>query len=97
MFGYSNSSENIWRLIVEQCGLKHKVIITKDDVIPGYLLSSIIEKLGLVCNFRDSTFDKYKVKFFIKSGNIPKDLFVGLKMCVRRYDLGNISPLVKNI
>lgn len=77
--------------------MKHKVTISKEDVVPGYLLSAIIEKLGLICDFRKTTFDKQQVQFFIKSDNIPKDLFVGFRIHIRRYDLASISPLVKTI
>lgn len=37
------------------------------------------------------------MQFFVKSGNIPKDLFTGFKMRTRRYDLASISPLVRDI
>lgn len=61
MFGYSNASETIWKIIVEQCSQKYRVPVSKEDIIPGYLLGAIIEKIGLVCDFRRSAFDKHNV------------------------------------
>jgi hypothetical protein len=66
-------------------------------LIPGYLLGAIIDRFGLVCDFRRSAFNKHNVQFFVKSGNIPKDLFVGFKMRARRFDLSSISPMVRDI
>jgi len=53
--------------------------------------------MGLACDFRRSTFNKHNVEFFVKSGNIPKDLFIGFKVKIRRYDLSSISPLVRDV
>jgi hypothetical protein len=71
--------------------------VSKEDVIAGYLMGSIVERIGLVCDFRRSAFNKHNVEFFVKSGNIPKDLLAGFKMKIRRYDLSSISPLVRDI
>jgi hypothetical protein len=97
MFGYSNTAESIWKIIVEQSNQKYKVAVSKEDLIPGYLLGAIIDRFGLVCDFRRPVFDKHNVQFFVKSGNIPKELFLGFKMRTRRYDLSSISPLVRDI
>jgi len=54
MFGYSNDAENIWKIIVEQCSSKYKITVSKEDVVAGFLLGSIIDRIGLVCDFRRS-------------------------------------------
>lgn len=66
-------------------------------MIPGYLLGAIIDRFGLICDFRRSAFDKHNVQFFVKAGNIPKDLLSGFKMRTRRYDLSSISAMVRDI
>lgn len=72
---------------MEQASVKYRVSISKEDTIPGYLFSSLIERLGLICNFAESDFRFSNVSFFVRNGNIPKNLIVGFKLKTRRYDL----------
>lgn len=97
LFSYSNNSEALWKSIVEQSRQKYRIIISKEDLIPGYLLSSIIERMGIDCNFRRSSFNKHEIDFFAKSDNLPRDLFVGFRMKIRRYDLTSLSAQIQNI
>lgn len=97
IFGYSNNAEAVWRVVVEQCGTRFKVALSKEDLLPGYLLSSLLERFGLICDFRRSSFSKHAVQFFVSSGNIPRDLLLGFRVRTRRYDLPAISPLVREV
>jgi hypothetical protein len=96
-FGYSNAAESIWKVVVEQSHLRYQISLSKEDVIPGYLFSALLQRMGILCDFRRSAFDKHAVQFFVRSGNIPKDLLVGFKMKLRRYDLSAISPIVREV
>jgi hypothetical protein len=84
-------------VIVEQCRVKYRAVVSKEDLIPGYLLSSVVERIGLHCNFRQSSFNKHEIDFFAKDGNIPKDLLLSFRIKVRRYDLAAISSVVQDV
>jgi hypothetical protein len=90
LFSYSNESENIWKIIVEQAKRKYDLMVSKEDIITGYLLSAIISRNGLICDFKKSSFDKSS-DFFVGENNIPRDLFKGFRIKSRRYDMSNIS------
>ena len=66
LFSYSNESEHLWKIVVEQCKLRFRIAVSREDLIPGYLLSSVTEQLGVNCNMRQSSFDKHQVDFFAK-------------------------------
>lgn len=53
LFSYSSRSEAIWRAIVIHIKNKYRIVISKEDVLPGYLLGGIMNKLGIVCDYRD--------------------------------------------
>lgn len=42
IFGYSNNAEAVWRVVVEHCGTRFKVALSKEDLLPGYLFSSLL-------------------------------------------------------
>ncbi len=65
-------------------------MVSKEDIIIGYLLSAIISRNGLVCDFKKSSFDK-NADFFVGEQNIPRNLLKGFKIKTRRYDMCNIS------
>ena len=97
LFGYSSEGEQMWKVIVEQCKVRYRVSVSKEDLVAGYLLGSVIERIGLNCNFRHSSFNKHDVDFFAKPGNIPRDLMLNFRIKVRRYDLASLSPLIQDI
>lgn len=47
------------------------MIVSKEDVIGGYLLSGIVSKLSIECDFKQKTFLKQK-KFFVHENIIPR-------------------------
>ena len=97
VFGYSNGAESVWRVVVEQCNQRHKTTISKEDLIPGYLLSAVLEKVGINCDFRRNVFNKNNVKFFVRSGNLPREMMTGFSVRTRRYDLAPISAVVRDV
>lgn len=52
LFSYSSSSENIWRLIVKEVNKRFKVVVSKEDIIPGYLLGGIMGTIGINCEYK---------------------------------------------
>jgi hypothetical protein len=49
---------------VNEASKRHRVIVSKEEVVAGYLLSAIVDKLGLECDFKVKTLLKQK-KFFV--------------------------------
>lgn len=47
LFSYSSRSENIWRLIVKEVNKRYGVVVSKEDIIVGYLLGGIINGIGI--------------------------------------------------
>ena len=58
---------------------KYDVIISKEDILPGFLLGGIFYRFGIECNFKDETFSR-DMEFFIKQKTIPRTLFYGFKL-----------------
>ena len=97
LFGRGIESDSLWKTITQYCKEHFRVIITKDDIIGGYLLASLVERIGLNCDFRQSSFDKHEVDFFGKDDNLPKDLFTGFRIKIRRYNLGGLSQKAQDV
>lgn len=90
LFSYSSRSEAIWRTIVKQTKEKYKVIVSKEDILPTYLLGAIIYKNGLETNFKSSEFSR-DINFFVREKTIPESLFVKFIPIERRYNLEMVS------
>ena len=41
LFSYSTHSEGIWRMIVKQVKKVYDIVISKEDIFPGFLLGGI--------------------------------------------------------
>lgn len=52
MFSYTLKAENIWKVIVNEINKKFKLVISKEDIIPGYILSALSEKMGITFDFK---------------------------------------------
>ena len=71
LFSYSFRAENIWKVIVNEISKQYRVVISKEDIITGYLLSAICIKNGLICNFSKSILRK-DAGFFVREDTIPR-------------------------
>lgn len=71
-------------------------MISKEDIIPGYLLGGIMTGSGIECDYKTQSLNR-KETFFVKQSTVPRDLLLGFIPRVRRYDLDTISPLVARV
>lgn len=58
---FSGISDQLWKIVAQNCNKEYKIVVNKDDLLSGYLLGSVIDRFGLECNFRSSSFDKHHV------------------------------------
>lgn len=58
LFSYSSKSEAIWRVIVKQIKEIYDIVISKEDILPGYLLGAILHKNGILCDFKSNDFNR---------------------------------------
>jgi hypothetical protein len=72
------------------------LIISKEDIIPGYLLGGITEFIGIDCDFKTPNLHR-KEPFFVRQHTIPRDMLFNFYTRVRRYDLDSVSPLVEKV
>lgn len=56
---------------MKEASKRYRMIVSKEDVIPGFILSGIVHKLSLECDFKQKTFLKHK-KFFIHENILPR-------------------------
>jgi hypothetical protein len=71
---------------VKEASKRHRMIVSKEDVVGGYLLSGIVDKLGLECDFKQKSFVKQK-KFFVHENIIPRDVLITFMPKTRQYDM----------
>lgn len=67
------------------------MIVSKEDVVGGYLLSAIVSKLSLDCDFKQKSFLKQK-KFFVHENILPREAFITFIPKTRHYDMEAICP-----
>jgi hypothetical protein len=58
-------------VIVGEASRRFKIFASKEDTIPGYLLSALVYKIGLEYDFKIKSFLKNK-KFFVQENVIPR-------------------------
>jgi hypothetical protein len=58
LFSYGNKSEVIWRVIVKEVKKINDVVVSKEDILPGFLLASIIHEHGIECDFKINDFSR---------------------------------------
>ena len=58
LFSYSAKSESIWKIIVREINKKYRIIVSKEDVIPGYLLGGIMYRNGIDCYYKNPEFNR---------------------------------------
>ena len=58
LLSYSAKSESIWKTIVREVNKKYGIIISKEDVIPGYLLGGIMYRNGIDCFYKIPEFNR---------------------------------------
>lgn len=90
-FSYSTKSEAIWKIVVRQVKQIYNIALSKEDIIPGFLLASIMDRNGIECDYKTPEL-KRNSKFFVKENLIPKSLLVGFFVRERMYNLESISP-----
>lgn len=47
LFGKGNESDQLWEIVLLEVQRKYGVQATTEDILPGYLLYSVIYKLGI--------------------------------------------------
>ena len=67
------------------------MIVSKEDVVAGYLLAGIVWRLGVECDFKVKGFLKQK-KFFVNENVIPREVFVTFGMRTRMFDMEAVCP-----
>lgn len=65
------------------------MIVSKEGVIGGYLLSGLVEKVGLDCDLKVKSFLKNK-KLFVEEDILPREVFQRFRAKVRRYDMESL-------
>ena len=58
LFSYSAKSESIWKIVVREINKKYRIIVSKEDVIPGYLLGAIMHRNGIDCFYKSPEFNR---------------------------------------
>ncbi len=71
---------------MNEASKRHRVIVSKEEVVAGYLLSAIVDKLGLECDFKVKTLLKQK-KFFVHENILPREVLTAFVPRVRQFDM----------
>ena len=56
---------------MNEASSRYRMVVSKEDVIGGYLLSGIVYRLGLECDFKQKGLMKQK-KFFVHENILPR-------------------------
>ncbi len=71
---------------MNEASKRYRIIVSKEDVVGGYLLSGIVGKVGLECDFKHKSFMKQK-KFFVQENIIPREVLITFMPKSRQYDM----------
>ena len=96
LFSYSAKSESIWKTVVREINKKYGIIVSKEDILPGYLLGGIVHRNGIDCFFKTPLLDRER-EFFVNENTIPREFLIKFVPKVRRYDLEAVSPAYARI
>lgn len=73
-------------MIVKEVNKKFKVVISKEDILAGYLLGGIMDTIGIDCDYKTPELNR-KESFFIRKSSLPRELLLNFYPKMRRYDL----------